>query len=290
MCADLLAFVSLCNPFLSIDVHPLFDMFGPSTVIPSLTAIVVSQETADGGTKVNAERQRKGLSLLEVIVVGLVGASAVQAPSAAAAAAGAAASAAAAAPSAAAPSSTASAAVKGPAVSAVTGLHKIGSTDIRQQLIARQAEQLTRLRADWRSLLGAGGGADASGSAEAAAAAVLAERWWERLRTAYSEPQRAYHTLSHIDALLALVRDRRAELKSPEAVSFAVWFHDIVYDPTAHDNEDRSAKLWADFAAESKHVVPQPTPSRPARPGSALTRVRCRVCRAPKWSKPYRRT
>lgn len=66
-----------------------------------------------------------------------------------------------------------------------------------------------------------------------------------QLVAAYSEPHRHYHTLDHIDALLAY-RLQAEQAFGPEAVSLelAVWYHDVVYDPRRQDNESRSA-AWA---------------------------------------------
>ena len=63
--------------------------------------------------------------------------------------------------------------------------------------------------------------------------AAITDRWAVQL----AEPQRRYHDLSHIEQLLAALPDDRA---SPELVA-AIWLHDIVYDPRAGDNEERSA-------------------------------------------------
>lgn len=65
-----------------------------------------------------------------------------------------------------------------------------------------------------------------------------------RLRDAYAEPWRRYHTLAHVEACLAelgavpdLTEDERRLLEQ------AIWWHDAVYDPTRSDNEERSAEL-----------------------------------------------
>lgn len=61
---------------------------------------------------------------------------------------------------------------------------------------------------------------------------TITGRWLLQL----SEPQRHYHTLDHVKAMLS-----HYEGESPEMVA-AIWLHDIVYDPTAPDNEERSAE------------------------------------------------
>ncbi|GGK31911.1 hypothetical protein GCM10008955_27260 [Deinococcus malanensis] len=57
----------------------------------------------------------------------------------------------------------------------------------------------------------------------------------------YQEPHRAYHTAVHVRELL-LGLGRRGVL-SP-ALALAVWGHDLVYEPGATDNEQRSAELF----------------------------------------------
>ena len=59
----------------------------------------------------------------------------------------------------------------------------------------------------------------------------------------YQDGSRHYHGLSHIEALLALAEEYRAELSDPDAVGAAIWFHDAIYDSKAKDNEAKSAAL-----------------------------------------------
>ncbi len=77
---------------------------------------------------------------------------------------------------------------------------------------------------------------------------VLAEVGTE-LISRWSEPQRFYHTGEHLAACLDLVGDE-------PVVALAVWGHDAVYDPTAADNEERSAVLTGELLAECQ--VPAP--------------------------------
>jgi predicted metal-dependent HD superfamily phosphohydrolase len=59
----------------------------------------------------------------------------------------------------------------------------------------------------------------------------------------YAEPGRAYHTLRHIHEMLDVIEQQHTRLDNYDAVAFATWFHDIIYDPRAGDNEERSAQL-----------------------------------------------
>lgn len=61
----------------------------------------------------------------------------------------------------------------------------------------------------------------------------------------YREPQRHYHTLYHIKAMLTHFDAHRTRALHPDAVCAAIWFHDAIYDPARDDNEARSAALAA---------------------------------------------
>ncbi len=65
------------------------------------------------------------------------------------------------------------------------------------------------------------------------------------LLAAYREPHRAYHTVEHIAALLALFELHGASAQNPDAVQLAILYHDVVYDPRRSDNEAVSAQVAA---------------------------------------------
>lgn len=59
----------------------------------------------------------------------------------------------------------------------------------------------------------------------------------------YSEPQRKYHGLQHLrECIQAFVVVGELPPHGHD-VEIALWFHDAVYDPLKHDNEQRSADL-----------------------------------------------
>jgi len=64
------------------------------------------------------------------------------------------------------------------------------------------------------------------------------------LLAAYAEPQRHYHSVQHLRECLALWPQLRHLSEHPGEVELALWLHDAIYDPPAHDNEARSAE-WA---------------------------------------------
>jgi predicted metal-dependent HD superfamily phosphohydrolase len=65
----------------------------------------------------------------------------------------------------------------------------------------------------------------------------------DELLQAYSEPNRKYHTIEHIGSLLRQLEDHGHAVVDRDAVVLAMLFHDVVYDPLRHDNEERSAAL-----------------------------------------------
>lgn len=75
------------------------------------------------------------------------------------------------------------------------------------------------------------------------------------LLSAWSEPQRAYHTLQHLQECLDGFDAVCGLLHWPEAVHLALLFHDAVYEPQRGDNEARSAQ-WAASALAALGAAP----------------------------------
>ncbi|MBI1764747.1 MAG: hypothetical protein HYR56_25275 [Acidobacteria bacterium] len=80
--------------------------------------------------------------------------------------------------------------------------------------------------------------------------------FWTTLRDAYSEPARHYHNLGHIQALLAWATEYRAQSQDYDAVRWAIWFHDVVYDTRRGDNEERSAALAVQVLSDLNRATP----------------------------------
>ncbi|MES2598025.1 MAG: N-methyl-D-aspartate receptor NMDAR2C subunit [Verrucomicrobiota bacterium] len=78
--------------------------------------------------------------------------------------------------------------------------------------------------------------------------------WHRRLITAYSEPQRAYHTLQHLDECLCAFDDAKAcgLMRKPDLIEMALWFHDAVYDPQGSENEVLSAQMAIEALGDSE--------------------------------------
>lgn len=82
---------------------------------------------------------------------------------------------------------------------------------------------------------------------------AAADAVWAELLRHYSEPQRKYHNLSHVTALLRRAERHQEQIRQKEMVEFAIWFHDVIYDTHLKDNEERSAE-WARCAMIAMHI------------------------------------
>ncbi|GCB48223.1 hypothetical protein [Streptomyces sp. NL15-2K] len=100
-----------------------------------------------------------------------------------------------------------------------------------------------------RALEGARG-PEATGPDPAPYADSLLARW--------QEPQRRYHTLTHLTAVLDHIDVLEQHATDPDAVRLAAWFHDAVYFPDRSENEERSARL-AERALPEAGVSPEKT-------------------------------
>ena len=80
------------------------------------------------------------------------------------------------------------------------------------------------------------------------------QKVFNKLIAAYSEKQRAYHTVQHLYECLLLVGTIRSDLNDANAVELALWFHDAVYDPQAKDNELKSAELFVQYLAQDLSI------------------------------------
>ncbi|WP_405615525.1 hypothetical protein [Streptomyces sp. NBC_00076] len=65
----------------------------------------------------------------------------------------------------------------------------------------------------------------------------------DNLLARWQEPQRRYHTLTHLTAVLDHIDVLEAHAADPDVVRLAAWFHDAVYFPDRSENEERSARL-----------------------------------------------
>jgi len=65
----------------------------------------------------------------------------------------------------------------------------------------------------------------------------------EEIVTAYTAHGRHYHTLQHLRQMLDVLKGVKDQVSDPDTLLFALFYHDIVYDPGRKDNEEKSAEL-----------------------------------------------
>lgn len=82
---------------------------------------------------------------------------------------------------------------------------------------------------------------------------VAGQKAFDDLTAAYSSPGRYYHTLEHIYHVLSTIKTLQSQAKDLTALQLAAWFHDVVYDSQAHDNEEKSAD-YADRLLQSLEI------------------------------------
>ncbi|MFD8773107.1 hypothetical protein ACFVFJ_22520 [Streptomyces sp. NPDC057717] len=69
------------------------------------------------------------------------------------------------------------------------------------------------------------------------------EAYADNLLARWAEPQRRYHTTTHLKAVLDHIDALEDHADDPALVRLAAWFHDAVYLPERSTNEERSARL-----------------------------------------------
>ena len=74
----------------------------------------------------------------------------------------------------------------------------------------------------------------------------------ERLQWAWLEPHRYYHTEKHLAFLIGRIEQSPVAGDEKDKLLLTAFFHDIVYDPTAHDNEERSVAMLREI---TQHAV-----------------------------------
>jgi predicted metal-dependent HD superfamily phosphohydrolase len=71
----------------------------------------------------------------------------------------------------------------------------------------------------------------------------LTNELWTEIEKNYSSKKRHYHTLHHLDSLLAQLTDVKGEIQNWNTALFTLYYHDIVYNSLKSDNEEKSAEL-----------------------------------------------
>ncbi len=71
----------------------------------------------------------------------------------------------------------------------------------------------------------------------------LITRLWTEIEHAYTHKNRHYHTLTHLEQVLAELQPFQHRIADWDVVLFSLFYHDLVYDTLRHDNEEQSAAV-----------------------------------------------
>ncbi|MBL1222987.1 hypothetical protein JET18_19190 [Chryseobacterium sp. L7] len=74
----------------------------------------------------------------------------------------------------------------------------------------------------------------------------LIDSLWQEIEIRYSEKGRHYHNLLHLENMFLELETVKSTIADLTAISFSVFYHDVIYDATSKSNEEKSAL----FAAE----------------------------------------
>lgn len=79
---------------------------------------------------------------------------------------------------------------------------------------------------------------------------------WQAIQKAWQEPHRFYHNEEHLAFLLEKIEASQYNSTEKEILQLIAFFHDIVYQPKAQDNEAQSALLFGKMCkSKDKKVV-----------------------------------
>lgn len=65
---------------------------------------------------------------------------------------------------------------------------------------------------------------------------------WSEIQKNYSEPNRHYHNLAHLNSILAELKIHQDKFSNWDTIIFTIVYHDFVYNTLKSNNEERSAE------------------------------------------------
>lgn len=71
------------------------------------------------------------------------------------------------------------------------------------------------------------------------------DSYWKEIVEAYSAPTRQYHTFEHLTYVYRQLEQCPQKAANREAIQFALFYHDLVYEIPNTENEERSAEIAA---------------------------------------------
>ncbi len=74
----------------------------------------------------------------------------------------------------------------------------------------------------------------------------LINELWSEIEAAYTQSNRHYHNLAHLEYMVSKAREYHSSLAGPDIVLFSTFYHDIVYHTLRRDSEQKSAGIAQD--------------------------------------------
>ncbi|UOU98329.1 hypothetical protein MUU74_17790 [Chryseobacterium daecheongense] len=71
----------------------------------------------------------------------------------------------------------------------------------------------------------------------------LIENLWLKIEKKHSEKGRFYHNLDHLENMFLELEAVKDQILNYTAITFSVFYHDIIYDATSRSNEEKSAEF-----------------------------------------------
>ena len=199
-----------------VEYFQLHDPFGPWE--RNFNAIILSQETKQGGDVVNSKRTEKGLPPMAQVIIEVVS-----------------------------DETAAKEAPNEPSKEPASAVEKMSSTHSREKLSHMIPEDtFKRLVSDW----------EAAGKHYKISDLQKHKLWLHIIIERYSEHQRHYHDMSHVSQLLNTLEGLKKHLKQAEDAHYllyAILFHDVIYTPASKLNEERSVLLMKRYF-DDNHV------------------------------------
>lgn len=76
---------------------------------------------------------------------------------------------------------------------------------------------------------------------------TLIQHCWDEIEDAYSNSERYFHNLSHLEQLYLALSPLQARVDDWDVIAFTIFYHDLAYDVVQYvlenDNEERSAAI-----------------------------------------------
>lgn len=71
----------------------------------------------------------------------------------------------------------------------------------------------------------------------------LEENLWLEIKTYYTSKKRHYHNLAHLENLFQELLPTKEKFEDWDTIQFSIFYHDIIYNASRNDNEEKSALL-----------------------------------------------